>query len=41
MSYVIAAYGVTLAALFAYGLGVASAARAARAEISRTRPNRG
>jgi len=41
VSYVVTAYGVTLAALLGYGLAVSSAARALRAEISRARPNGG
>lgn len=41
MSYVIAAYVVTLGTLFAYGLRLASEARALREEISRARPNAG
>jgi hypothetical protein len=41
MSYVVAAYGVTLLTLLAYGLRLAAAARALREEISRARPNGG
>jgi len=41
MSYLIAAYAVTFAALLGYGLALASAARALRAEISRAQPNGG
>jgi hypothetical protein len=41
MSYMIAAYGVTLLTLLAYGLKLASEARALREEISRARPNGG
>lgn len=41
MSYVIAAYALTLGALVAYGIQLAAAARALREEISRARSNRG
>jgi hypothetical protein len=41
MSYVLAAYGVTLGTLFVYALRLASEARALRAEISRARSNGG
>ncbi len=41
MSYVLAAYVVTLATLFGYALRLASEARALREEISRPRPNGG
>ena len=41
MSYVIAAYAITLGVLFAYGIQVAAAARALREEISHARSNRG
>ena len=41
MSYVIAAYGVTLGTLLLYALRVAAEARALREEISRARPNAG
>ncbi len=41
MSYVIAAYAVTLATLFAYGLRLSAEARALREEISRARSNGG
>ena len=39
MSYVMAAYGVTLATLLGYAIRLASEARAVREEISRARPN--
>ena len=41
MSYVIAAYAVTIGALFAYGIQLAAAARTVREEISRARSYRG
>jgi CcmD family protein len=41
VSYVVAAYGVTILTLLAYGLRLASEARALRQEISRARPNGG
>jgi len=41
VSYVIAAFGVTLLTLFGYGLKLAAEARALREEISRARPNGG
>lgn len=41
MSYVIAAYAVTLVVLVAYAIQLAAAARALREEISRARSNRG
>ncbi|HEY8120496.1 MAG TPA: CcmD family protein [Myxococcota bacterium] len=41
MSYVLAAFGVTLATLFGYALRLAAEARALRREISRARPNAG
>jgi hypothetical protein len=41
MSYVVAAFGVTILTLAAYGLRLASEARALREEISRSRPNAG
>jgi hypothetical protein len=41
VSYVIAAYGVTLATLAVYALRLAAEARALRDEISRARPNGG
>jgi heme exporter protein CcmD len=41
VSYVIAAYGVTILTLLGYALRIASEARALREEISRARPNGG
>jgi heme exporter protein D len=41
MSYVVAAYGVTLLTLLGYGLKLAAEARTLREEISRARPNGG
>lgn len=41
MSYLLAAYAVTLGALLGYALFVAREARALREEISRARPNGG
>lgn len=41
MSYVIAAYGVTLATLALYALRLAAEARTLREEISRARANGG
>ena len=41
MSYVIAAYGVTLAVLLGYALRVAAETRSLREEISRGEPNAG
>ena len=41
MSYVLAAYGVTLGTLLVYALRLAAEARALRREISRSRPNGG
>jgi hypothetical protein len=38
---VLAAYGVTILTLLAYGLRLAREARALREEISRARPNAG
>jgi heme exporter protein CcmD len=41
VSYVVAAYAVTLLTLLGYGWKLAADARALRQEISRTRPNGG
>ena len=41
MSYVIAAFGVTLGTLLVYALRLAAEAHALREEISRSRPNAG
>ena len=41
MSYVIAAYGVTLLTLLGYGWKLAAEARVLREEISRARSNAG
>jgi heme exporter protein CcmD len=41
VSYVVAAYGVTLLTLLGYAWKLAAEARALREEISRARPNAG
>jgi heme exporter protein CcmD len=41
VSYVVAAYAVTIGALFAYALSLAASARRLREEIAREESNRG